>query len=204
VTQETPAQPDKSTNKNEKGFLAELFETILMAVLIFVVINTITIRVTVINYSMRPTLDQGYYLLVNRLAYRFGEPKRGEIVIFHHNGDDSEDYIKRMIGLPGDRVVITDGTVSVNGQALIEPYRADQGHSNGEWVVPEGQYFVLGDNRNHSSDSRDWGFVDKDWMVGKALVVYWPFDQAKILATPNQVQAANSPNVNNIQIILSW
>ncbi|MGB4595672.1 MAG: signal peptidase I [Anaerolineaceae bacterium] len=181
--------------------LAELFETILLAVLIFVVINTITIRVTVINYSMRPTLDQGYYLLVNRLAYRFGEPKRGEIVIFHHNGDNTEDYIKRMIGLPGDRVVITDGMVSVNGQIIEEPYRADQGHSNGEWIVPEDQYFVLGDNRNHSSDSRDWGFVNKEWMVGKALLVYWPFNQARLLVTPDLVQSVNQSNVNNNQIL---
>lgn len=174
----------------EKGFFAELLETILLAVLIFVVINTITIRVKVINYSMRPTLDQGYYLLVNRLAFRFGEPKRGEIIIFHHNGDDTEDYIKRMIGLPGDRVVITDGMVSVNGRTLYEPYRADQGYTNGEWVVPEGEYFVLGDNRNHSSDSRDWGFVKQEWMVGKALLVYFPFEQARILSTPNLVNAA--------------
>ncbi len=186
-----PEQSGEPANKNEKGFLAELFETILMAVLIFVVINTITIRVKVINYSMRPTLDQGYYLLVNRLAYRFGEPKRGEIVIFHHNGDDTEDYIKRMIGLPGDRVVITDGTVSVNGNTLTEPYRADQGYSNGEWVVPEDQYFVLGDNRNHSSDSRDWGFVQRNWLVGKALLSYWPFNQAKILSTPFLFENAN-------------
>jgi signal peptidase I len=190
TTQDPPEQPVVSIVKREKGFVAELFETILMAVLIFVVINTLTLRVKVINYSMRPTLDQGYYLLVNRLAYRFGEPRRGEIVIFHHNGDTTEDYIKRMIGLPGDRVVITDGTVSVNGQALEEPYRAEQGYSTGEWVVPEGEYFVLGDNRNHSSDSRDWGFVKQDWMVGKALLVYWPFEQARILNTPNSVSAA--------------
>jgi signal peptidase I len=190
TTQDPPEQPAVPTLTKEKGFFAELLETILMAVLIFVVINTITIRVKVINYSMRPTLDQGYYLLVNRLAFRFGEPKRGEIIIFHHNGDDTEDYIKRMIGLPGDRVVITDGMVSVNGRTLDEPYRADQGHTNGEWVVPEGEYFVLGDNRNHSSDSRDWGFVKQEWMVGKALLVYFPFEQARILSTPNLVNAA--------------
>ena len=191
ITQDPPVQTDNPTVKKEKSLLAELFETIFLAVLIFVVINTITIRVTVINFSMRPTLDQGYYLLVNRLAYRFGEPKRGEIVIFHHNGDTTEDYIKRMIGLPGDRVVITDGTVSVNGQVFDEPYRAEQGHANGEWVVPEDEYFVLGDNRNHSSDSKDWGFVKSDWLVGKALLVYWPFNQAKLLVTPNLVQTAN-------------
>lgn len=188
TTQDPPEQPVVSTVKREKGFVAELLETILMAVLIFVVINTLTLRVKVINYSMRPTLDQGYYLLVNRLAYRFGEPKHGEIIIFHHNGDTTEDYIKRVIGLPGDRVVITDGAVSVNGQALEEPYLSEQGHSGGEWVIPEGEYFVLGDNRNHSSDSRDWGFVKQEWMVGKALLVYWPFEQARILSTPDMSQ----------------
>ncbi|NLW71761.1 MAG: signal peptidase I [Chloroflexi bacterium] len=186
-TTPTQIEPSEQTpQKKEKGLVAEMFETLLMAVLIFVVINTLTLRVKVINFSMRPTLDQGYYLLVNRLAYRYGVPKHGEIVIFHHNGDNTEDYIKRVIGVPGDKVVINHGEVSVNGKALYEPYRADQGNSMGEWVVPEGEYFVLGDNRNHSSDSRDWGFVKDEWLVGKALLVYWPFNQARLLTTPNQ------------------
>lgn len=183
-----PEMSDNPETKKEKSFISELFETVVMALLIFVVINTLTIRVTVVNFSMQPTLDQGFYLLVNRMAYRFGEPKRGEIVIFHHNGDDTEDYIKRMIGLPGDHIVLENGKVSVNGQVLEEPYIAEFSGDSGEWVVPEGKYFVLGDNRNHSSDSKDWGFVDQDWLVGKALVIYWPIQEVKLLMTPATFQ----------------
>ena len=143
------------------------------------------------NISMEPTLQPGYLLIVNKLAYKLGEPKHGDIVVFHYMGDKNEDYIKRVIGLPGDEVNIENGTVYVNGIALSEPYIAAFPAYSGTWVVPEGSLFVLGDNRNNSSDSHQWGFVDLDDVVGKAVFIYYPFDVIGSLVIPDLVQAAH-------------
>ena len=143
----------------------------------------------VFNVSMEPTLKEQDLLLVNKLAYRFGEPKHGDIIVFHFNGGDQDDYIKRVIGLPGDLVEIQGGVVRVNGQALTEPYIMDMPTYNGTWEVPPDELFVLGDNRNHSSDSHQWGTVKMEWVVGKALLVYWPPNKVKLLTIPDLVTA---------------
>jgi signal peptidase I len=139
---------------------------------------------------MQPTLKQGYLLLVNKLAYKLGEPEYGDVIVFHYNGDQQEDYIKRVIGLPGDEVDIRDGVVRVNGMVLTEPYIMEVPGYTGTWSVPEGSLFVLGDNRNHSSDSHQWGYVQMDWVVGKALYVYWPFEAIGSLSIKELVRAA--------------
>lgn len=162
-----------------------------MALLLFLAINAVTSRVRVENISMEPTLQPGYLLIVNKLAYKLGEPQHGDIVVFHYMGDKNEDYIKRVIGLPGDEVKIENGTVYVNGIALNEPYIAAFPAYSGTWVVPEGSLFVLGDNRNNSSDSHQWGFVDMDDVVGKAVFIYYPFDVIGSLVIPDLVQAAH-------------
>lgn len=185
------AATDNSQPKEESGksFLQDLFETVAMALILFVILNTITSRVKVFNVSMQPTLREQDLLLVNKLAYRFGSPKHGDVIVFHFNGDDKEDYIKRVIGLPGDLVEIQSGVVRVNGQALTEPYIMEMPTYNGTWEVPEDQLFVLGDNRNHSSDSHQWGTVKMEWVVGKALLVYWPLNKIKLLTIPDLVHA---------------
>lgn len=167
-----------------------MLETILMAVVLFLILNTITSRVRVYNISMQPTLKEGNLLVVNKMAYKLGSPKRGDIIVFHYQGTMNEDYIKRVIGLPGDRVEVSGGVVRINGQVITEPYLADLPNYAGVWTVPEGDLFVLGDNRNHSSDSHDWGFVHQNWVVGKAVVIYWPLDRIRLLTSPNLVQAA--------------
>jgi signal peptidase I len=102
-----------------------------------------------------------------------------------------EDYIKRVIGIPGDEVIVRDGQVYVNGQRLEEDYiMAPPGYED-TWVVPENEVFVLGDNRNQSSDSHSWGFVPFENIVGRAMVVYWPLSEAKVLSQPVIVNAAN-------------
>ena len=138
---------------------------------------------------MRPTLQPGEFLLVNRVAYKLGKPSIGDIVVFHAPGVSELDYIKRVIALPGDSVRISDGIVYVNEQPLYEPYIADQPNYTGEWVVPSDEYFVLGDNRNNSSDSHLWGFVPKDDIVGRALLIYWPLEEITLLRSPDIVQA---------------
>lgn len=182
--------PQPIPEKKARGFWRDLIETILMAVVLFLLLNAVTSRVRVYNISMQPTLYEGNLLVVNKLAYKLGEPKHGDIIIFHYQGTVTEDYIKRVIGLPGDTVEVGGGVVTVNGQALTEPYIAALPGYTGRWVVPEGELFVLGDNRNHSSDSHDWGFVQQEWVVGKAIVVYWPLDRIRLLVGPDLVKAA--------------
>lgn len=193
-TEQTPDIQDPETPKASKrssclGFIIDTAETILLALVLFLAINALTARVRVENVSMLPTLEPGEFLLVNRVAYKLGEPKIGDIIIFHAPGVDDMDYIKRLVGRPGDVVQVEDGTVYVNEQPLYEPYIAQSPTYSGSWVVPEGQVFVLGDNRNNSSDSHLWGFIPQEDIVGKALLIYWPVDQITLLRVPNIVQA---------------
>lgn len=185
-TQETP--PPRNSLRS---FLVELLQTIVLALVLYFLIDSVLARVRVENVSMQPTLQPGEFILVNKLAYRLGAVSRGDVVIFHFPLNPSEDYIKRVIGIPGDVVSVQNGQVTVNGTVLDEPYIMAPPRYNNSWTVPAGQIFVLGDNRNSSSDSHDWGFVPLENLVGKALVVYWPLDQMKVLTHPNVVNAAN-------------
>ena len=131
---------------------------------------------------MVPTLQNGEFVLVNRLAYRMGAPQRGDIIVFHFPVDPtSQDLIKRVIGLPGDRIAVSNGIVSVNGQKLIEPYIAAAPIYDGAWQIPANNLFVLGDNRNDSSDSHSWGMLPLNEIVGKAVFIYWPFPEWKLI-----------------------
>ena len=182
--------PQTGREQKSRGFWRDLIETVLMAVVLFLLLNAVTSRVRVYNISMQPTLYEGNLLVVNKFAYKLGTPKRGDIVIFHYQGTPTEDYIKRVIGLPGDTVNISNGVVQVNGQTLTEPYIAALPKYTGTWMVPEGELFVLVDNRNLSSDSHEWGFVKQEWVVGKAVLVYWPLDRIRVLTSQNLVHAA--------------
>ena len=175
-TTETDLLTENPTDK-KRGFLRfmiDLLETLLLSIALFIGINAITARVLVDGYSMRPTLDDGQYILVNRMSYRSNIPEYGDIVVFHFPVDPDQDFIKRIIGLPGDEVTILDGQVSVNDNILNEPYIAATPQYVGQWRVPDGQFFVLGDNRNNSSDSHSWGAVPLENIIGKAVTVYWP------------------------------
>lgn len=187
--QEQPIKPAKKRS-GFGGFLIDTFETIIIALLLFLAINAVSSRVRVENISMKPTLQPGNLLIVNKLAYKWSEPKHGDIIVFHFQGNKSEDYIKRLIGLPGDKVVVHNGIVYVNDVGLKEPYIMDVPGYEGSWIVPESQFFVLGDNRNNSSDSHQWGFVPVEDVVGKAICIYWPFDRIKSLSMPDLVSAA--------------
>jgi len=192
-----PIEPDpgeKSTNKITRGeifgWLIDGVETIILALVMFVIINALTSRVRVENISMLPTLNPGELILVNKLAYKLGDPHHGDVVIFHAPNNPGEDYIKRIIGVPGDEVTIGSGRVIVNGVVLNEPYIAAAPNYNGSWIVPEDSLFVLGDNRNSSSDSHAWGFVPLDEVIGKALFIYWPISKIGSLTQPDIVTAS--------------
>jgi signal peptidase I len=156
--------------------LREVIETVLLAAIIWLAVNFATARYVVDGQSMEPNLHTGQFLIVSRLAYRFGSPQRGDIIVFDFPGDPGDDYVKRIIGLPGDTVLIENNQVYVNDVLLTEPYLPPDDYTTGagRWVVPEGNYFVMGDNRAHSSDSRAWGLLSTDKIIGKAWVSYWP------------------------------
>jgi len=172
-------------------FLLETIQTILLALVLYLLIDTVIARVRVDNISMKPTLKPDDFVVVNKMAYRIGDIQRGDIVVFHNPQQPQEDYIKRVIGLPGDIIVVRDGQVLVNGTPLNEPYIAAPPDYPGQWEVPPGNLYVLGDNRNNSSDSHSWGFVPIRNVVGKALVDYWPAQDFRILTHPTIVNAAN-------------
>jgi signal peptidase I len=129
---------------------------------------------------MEPRIDSDEYVLINALAYRLGgTPRRGDIVAFRHERSAPSVYLKRLIGLPGDRIEIRRGTVYVDGVELAEPYvRFRDSRSAAPVTVPPGAYYVLGDNRANSDDSRFWGFVPGQDVVGRAVFAVWPLDRA--------------------------
>ena len=134
--------------------------------------------------SMLPMLEDQDRLFINKMAYRVGEIQRGDVVVFLYPHDHQKSYIKRVIALPGDDLRIDHGRVFVNGHLLSEKYvppRFEDDRSLPETVVPEHEYFVMGDHRSISSDSRDFGPVDRDLIYGKAAFVYWPMEQAGVV-----------------------
>lgn len=184
--------PEYETLDNKPGgmrrFLIDVLETILLSLLLFWGINTISARIRIESVSMQPTLYEGDFVIVNKLAYKLGEPSRGDVVVFRYPPDPNrEPYIKRVIGLPGDVVRVADGRVYVNDQPLREPYISAAPRYEGTYTVSTEELFVLGDNRNSSSDSHSWGMVPLDNVIGKAEVVYWPPEEWKLL---NQTTAA--------------
>ena len=177
------AEPEKEKSSFWR-FLLDVVETIVLSVLLFAGINTVSARIRVDGFSMEPTLRNGEFVIVNKLAYKLGSPSIGDVIVFHYPRDPSQEYIKRVIGLPGDEVKVSGGKVYVNGTQLTEPYIASPARYNNEWKVPEGGLFVFGDNRNNSSDSHNWGAVPMENIIGKALFVYWPPDQWGFIAHP--------------------
>lgn len=147
-----------------------------IAIAIFIVIFVIQ-PVKVEGTSMQPQLADQDRIFVNRFVYRFKEIDRGDVVVFWYPRDRSKSFIKRVIGVPGDSVEIRKGLVHINGELMDEPYLKPEFRdlqSFEKIIVPQGKYFVLGDHRNSSNDSRYWGFVEKPLIYGKAIFSYWP------------------------------
>jgi len=190
--------------RRRKSVVREYAEAIFIAILLALVIRTLIIQAfTIPSGSMMDTLLVGDYILVNKFLdgpelpltdHRLPglrSPTRGDIIVFKYPQDEKRDFIKRIIGTPGDTVQVRGDQVFVNGQALVEPYvrkldgpLGDRSHSSycgyaygcEPTVVPPGSYFVMGDNRNNSQDSRYWGFVRRDKIKGKAFLIYWSWD----------------------------
>ena len=201
-----PPVPCRGRAPPLRALIRELIETAILALLIFLGLQFSVQNFRVEGSSMEPTLHQGQYLLVNKLVYfnlaphdirrlvpfvdvdrdeslfAFRPPRRGEVIIFHFPRDRSRDFVKRVIGLPGDVVEMRSGTVYVDGERMEEPYITHPSNASLSPVkVPADSYFVLGDNRRASNDSRDWGPVPAEDIVGRAWVSYWPFGQFGVL-----------------------
>jgi signal peptidase I len=182
--------PDTVQPPSARRFALDLAETFLLAIVMYLIIQTLTARIKVESTSMVPTLRANDYVVVNKLAYTFGNPSRGDIIVFKYPPDPTQiPYIKRVIGLPGDQVHIAGGKVYINGVMLNEPYLKVTTNQGGDWTVPAESLFVMGDNRNGSSDSRAWGFVPLGNVIGKAEVVYWPPRHWAQLHIPSAVAA---------------
>jgi len=186
-----PALPLESERAKERtrsslwsalSWVRDLAFSVLIAVVLIVFIYQ---PVKVEGTSMTPTLLNDERIFINKFTYRFGLSNiaRGDTVVFWYPGDTSKSYIKRVIGVPGDRIRVDGGQVWVNGQLLEEEYVPPINRDNVSWrdgeeqVVPNDKYFVLGDHRNSSSDSRTWGYVPRDNIYGRAVFVYWPLDK---------------------------
>lgn len=181
VRPDADARPTSSPTPN-RTWVDELLETLLLAAVLFLVINVFTGRYQVFSFSMEPTLHEGEYVLALKAAYWFADPQRGDVVVFRPlDGFGATPYIKRVIGLPGDVIEAREGRIWVNGTPLEEPYIAQPLAYNGRWTVPEGTYFVLGDNRNNSSDSHTWGVIPRSHIIAKAVFRYWPFQRAGVI-----------------------
>jgi signal peptidase I len=165
-------EPDKQ--RGMLRFIFDVVETLVLSLILFAAVNFVTARIRVEGSSMLPSFQDGELVVVNKLAYSMGKPQRGDVIIFHYPRDPSMEYIKRIIGLSGDTVLVHDGKVFVNGQELKEPYINEPPDYEKLDVVPPGMLFVLGDNRRHSSDSHEWGVLPVDLVIGKAVFVYWP------------------------------
>lgn len=176
------------------AFFIDTMQTILLAASIFLVIYIFIARpFQVSGDSMFPTFKNGEYILTNLIGLRFGSLQRGDVIVFIAPIDHEKDFIKRVIGLPGDTVLLHDGSVYINGKKLDESaYLASSVQTYGgafmkndqPITVPSDEYLVMGDNRPESSDSREWGFVTKSAVIGKSLFVYWPLKSMRLVHNP--------------------
>jgi signal peptidase I len=181
--------PRETVKVRKKSVVREYTEAILVAVLLALLIRTFVVQAFKIpSGSMIPTLLVGDHILVNKFLYRFADPKRGDVIVFKYPVDESRDFIKRIIAVGGEDLFIKDQKIYINCKpveatcrAIDDPWgkweeRAFGGTESTSVHVPPNSYFVMGDNRNNSQDSRYWGFVRRDKIKGRAFLIYWSWD----------------------------
>lgn len=176
------------------AFLVDTIQSILVAAAIFLVIYMFLLRPFQVNGdSMFPNFKNTEYVLTNLITLRFHKPVQGDVIVFKAPPEPDKDFIKRVIGLPGDTIMVQNGDVYVNGNkfdqsSFLQPDVKTYGGSflkDGDTVtVPAGEYFVMGDNRPYSSDSREWGFVPEANIIGESMLVYWPITDWKLVKNP--------------------
>jgi signal peptidase I len=210
-------EPEQPSGVTVRNVVKELLETAIYILLVFVIVRSMVQNFKIEGSSMEPTLHSGQYILVNKLAYfhfdrnaplqllpgnddlpehmvyPLGLPERGDILVFEYPNDIRKDYIKRVIGLPGETIEVRDGHVYVGGKLLDEPYlQGNLTHCNtgsacqrGPVTVPDGTVFVMGDNRANSSDSREWNALSLKHVIGQAWLLYYPMDDLGFIQHPS-------------------
>ncbi len=174
--------------------LRELIETLVLTLVIFLLVRFAAPNFRIEGFSMEPNFHDGQYLFVNRLVYLLHPPERGDVIVFIPPSNTTRDYIKRVIGLPGDRVEIVDGRTLLNGAPLAEPYPLNRAsYSFGPVTVGPDEYFVLGDNRDASSDSHSWGMLSAKKIIGKAWITYWPPEMLGWVPTYSYAAESKTP-----------
>lgn len=178
--------------ENEKSVMKELLSWVIYLLIVvavsFLIVTFVGQRTKVQGRSMETTLSDGDNLIVDKISYRFRDPKRFEIIVFPYQYQENTYYIKRIIGLPGETIQIKDGYIYINGELLEEEYGAEVMEQSGIAADPielgEDEYFVLGDNRNHSADSRDpsVGVLKRDQLMGRAFVRIWPLGRVGFIS----------------------
>jgi signal peptidase I len=178
-----PATPKLKERHWLAALLLDLGSTLIPAVIIALLIHVFLAQATrVYGQSMEPDLHTNQRLVIEKLSHHFHGPRRGDVIVIHDPGGTPELLIKRVIGLPGERVTVADGRVYIDGTLLDEPYLAQPTQGSGRsWIVPPLHVFVMGDNRGASRDSRIFGPVPLDQIVGHAVLRYWPPEQIGIL-----------------------
>lgn len=168
-----------------KELAKTIVSVLICALVVFIFFNYVFLMARVVSGSMEPNVMTGAYTLSNRLPYMFCDPKRGDVAFFYPVDEPNVVFLKRVIGIPGDHVVVKNGSVYVNNEKLDEPYLAAEmsNYLDGEWDVPEGMYFVMGDNRNDSADSRVWRhpFVNRKDFIAKAIVGYDTYNGIRMI-----------------------
>jgi len=165
--------PPAATPSRRSHLVREIVETALLTAIIFILVNAATGRFKIDGSSMEPNLHNDEYVIVDKVTFLLGKPQRGDVVVFYLEGQP-KDYIKRVIGLPGETIEISSGTVFVDGRPLDEPYVTPSSVTYPQRQLGEDEYFVMGDNRSNSSDSRNFGPIHLSSIVGRAWIVYWP------------------------------
>lgn len=170
-----PAQVKLQSKPRPKSAWRELLETVLLTAIVFLAIRAVAQNYQVEGHSMDPTMHNGEFVIVLKAVYWFHPPQTGDIIVLKDPEDPSRNFIKRVIGTPGDTVAVHNGQVFLNGHALREPYIAQPpAYTVASEKIPAGSYWVLGDNRNDSNDSHIWGLLPRSYVIGKAWLVYWP------------------------------
>jgi signal peptidase I len=179
-------QAAEQPKSNVRSALREVIETVVLTLLIYFLVRHFLLEnYRVLGMSMTPTLENGQFLVVYKLGYRLHEPERGDIIVFRDPAGSDRKLIKRVIGLPGEVVEIQEGQVFINQQPLDEPYiQSSAEYTLPPTPIPADQYFVLGDNRNNSSDSHYWGALPSDNIVGRAWFAYWPPSKWGLVSHP--------------------
>ncbi|WP_347487833.1 signal peptidase I [Desulfoscipio sp. XC116] len=176
-------QPVKKKIKS-KSAIVEIFESVAIAVLLAVIIRMFVFQPFYIpSESMVPSLQVGDRIIVSKFNYHFGEPKRGDIMVFKFPLDPNRDFVKRTIGVGGESLAMRDSHLYINGRQVREDYLPEGllFPDFGPEEVPDGSYFMMGDNRNNSDDSRVWGALPEENIIGKAVLIYWPLDRIRLL-----------------------